>query len=190
MKIELVPKKKRWRKVLTVIMAIVILHMCMTLGAIMVGHFNLVPNPYENLNLRVFSNVEELEEKLAPYIVAPAEDPYLATLQYAEGLCSLVRYDDVEYRVAGYVFGDLETATDYFRYHVFNFTRIDQDECDPVAFLDGTIWNDVHYAMQYEKCVLVIRAENGNHKKFYAFENWLTESFPLYYFDYHEPFDE
>ena len=61
----------------------------------------------------IFKDIGELEDALAPYIVGPAEDPAIGSLDYTQAVQCIVEKDGQKFTVFAYTFADVLSASRY-----------------------------------------------------------------------------
>lgn len=168
------------------LLGIVLFHVIAFGIAFLLNQLDVKPaaSPYSH---RLFSDVSQLEEKLAPLNPEKTRDLYADDEDAAYGLCCRVEYNGAHYRVAGYVFPDALTAAKHYSCEIWGekwtesrdevmqfFKKSARTEFKPFGWAKHAVFHD--------RSVLLIESDDTGKDQLAEFENWLTEGFPLEYY--------
>ena len=120
------------------------------------------------LHASIFKDITELEDALAPYIVGPAKDPAIGSLDYTQAVQCVVEKDGQKFTVFAYTFPDMQTAGRYrSRYHGnYELPRIRSIKINTIMFNSTT-----EYIAEYDTNALYVKGATRNGTA--NFMNWL-----------------
>ena len=115
-----------------------------------------------------FKDITELEDALAPYIVGPAKDPAIGSLDYTQAVQCVVEKDGQKFTVFAYTFADMQTARRYRTGYKGNtaLPRLRGIEENTIMFNSTT-----EYTAWYDTNILYVKG--ATHSGTANFMNWL-----------------
>ena len=120
------------------------------------------------LHASIFKDITELEDALAPYIVGPAKDPAIGSLDYTQAVQCIVEKDGQKFTFFAYTFADMQTARRYRTGYKGNtaLPHLRSIKENTIMFNSTT-----EYIAKYDTNVLYVKG--ATHNGTANFMNWL-----------------